>query len=69
MVPLLGDATETGALIDAARGDQDALGPQRDRCVTALAREADALLGQCAADAESARLFLQEKQPQFGDLI
>src|SRR5476651_677693 len=69
MVLLHGDAAEAGALINSAGRDQDALGPQRDRRVTGVACETDALLGQRTSDAKSARLLLHQQQAQFGDLI
>src|SRR5690242_20447504 len=46
---LLLHATEAGALVDAARGHQDALGPERHLFVAFLAGGADALLDQSAA--------------------
>src|SRR6516164_10201806 len=66
---LLGDLPEARALIDAARGEQNALGPQRHLAVAPLARAADALLDQGAADAEPARLLLEAEQPQLCDPI
>src|SRR5437016_1644527 len=44
VMPLFRHALETGTLIDAARGNEDALGPERDLAIALLAREADALL-------------------------
>ena len=41
-VRLGGHQHESGVLIDPARGDQDALGPQRDLAIAACAREGDA---------------------------
>src|ERR1700759_2889198 len=63
------DAFEACALIDAARRDQDALRPQRHLPVAALAGPADALVDQCATDAEPAGLLLEAKQPQLGDAV
>src|SRR5204863_209616 len=40
-----------------------------DGILAALAREANALLGQRTSDPEPARLLLQKQQPQFRDLI
>src|SRR5258708_2990843 len=60
---------ESGARVDAARGDQDALGPQRDRAVAAVFCEADALLDQRTADTEPARFFFHQQQAQFRDLV
>src|SRR5512138_966065 len=63
------DLLEPHALIDAARGDQVALRPQRHLAIAALARAAHALLDQRAADAEPARFLLQAKQTQLRDPI
>ena len=63
------DQREAGVLIDLARGDQDALGPQRDPLVALLARGADALLDQRAPDAKAARVLLHQQQPQLGDVV
>src|SRR5437016_13241231 len=52
VVRLLFDAAETFGLIDAARRDKDALGPQRHFPVAFRARRADALLDERTADAE-----------------
>src|SRR5258708_4955130 len=66
---LLPDAAKPRPLVDSARGDQDALGPQRDRGVAGLPRKADALLRQRAPDAQPARLSLHQQQAQFCDLV
>src|SRR5690349_13657240 len=66
---LFRDTTEAGAVVDVACRDQDALRPQRDRLVAALAREADALFGQRAPDAEPAGFLLHEQQSQFRDPV
>src|SRR5579859_5240294 len=66
---LLGDAAEADTFVDAARGDQDALGPQRHPLVAFLARGADALLDQSAADAEPARFFFDQQQAQLGEFV
>jgi hypothetical protein len=47
--------------------DRDALGPQRDLVVAARPREADAFLYQGAADAEVARLRLDQDHAQLPD--
>src|SRR5947209_7706511 len=65
----LRDLLEPRALIDAARGDQNALRPQRHLAIAPLARAADALLDQRTADAEPARLLLQAEQPQLCDAV
>src|SRR5258705_10236238 len=69
MVLLFLDAAKSGALINSARSDKDALGPERDRCITGLSCEMDALLGERAPDAKPSRLFLQQQQAQFRDLV
>src|SRR5262249_59029074 len=69
VVRLFLDASETFGLIDAARSDEVALGPQRHFPVAFLARRADALLDERAADAKPARFFLHQKQPQLCDVI
>src|SRR5438105_736816 len=53
-------AAEAGALVDAARGDQDALGPQRHLVVAFLTGGADAMIDQRTADADPASLFLRQ---------
>src|SRR6266404_3962433 len=69
MVLLLLDAAKSGALINSARGEEDALGPERDRCIAGLSCEMDALLGERAPDAKPSRLFLHQQQPQFRGLL
>jgi hypothetical protein len=61
------DAAEPGLLIQAARCVQVALRPQRDPGVAGLPREPDALVDEPPADAEPARLGLDQEQPKFGD--
>src|SRR3954452_19899677 len=60
---------EACTLIDAPRGDQDALRPQRHLAVAPLACALDALLDQRAADTESPRFFSPLKQPKCGTLV
>src|SRR2546430_17039878 len=69
MVLLFLDTAKSGALINSARGEQDALGPERDRCIAGLSCEMDALLGERAADAKPSRLFLHQQQAQFRNLV
>src|SRR5258706_15437832 len=69
MVLLFLDAAKSGALINSARGEEDALGPERDRCIAGLSREMDALLGERAPDAKPSRLFLHQQQAQFRGLL
>src|SRR5260370_42456823 len=69
MVLLFLDAAKSGALINSARGEEDALGPERDRCIAGLPCEMDALLGEGAPDAKSSRFFLHQQQAQFRGLV
>src|SRR6185312_11406364 len=57
------------AFVDAARGDENALRPQRHRPVAFLARSAHALLDQRATDAEPARFFLHEQEAQLREFV
>ena len=66
---LAGDEPKAGALVDVPRRDQDALRPQRHPAIAGRAGEADAFLGQPRADAEPARLGVDDQQPQLGDLV
>src|SRR5258708_19724578 len=63
---LVAQAAEAGALVDVAGGDEDALRPQRDLAIARLAGEADAFIDQPCADAEAARLGLDQQQAQLG---
>jgi hypothetical protein len=63
------DAAEAGLLIQAARRIQVALRPQRDLRVAGLPREPDAFVDEPSADAEPARLRLDQQQPQLGDVL
>src|SRR5258707_9442056 len=69
MVLLFAHASKAGALINSARGEQDALGPERDRCIARLSCEMEALLGERAPDAKASRLFLHQQQAQFRGLV
>src|SRR5712664_2838559 len=69
MVLLFLDAAKSGALINSARGEKDALGPERDRSIAGLPCEMDALLGEGAPDAKSSRFFLHQQQAQFRGLV
>src|SRR5262249_53062254 len=62
VVRLLFDATRRSADLDAAGGGEHALGPERDLAVARLARKAHSLLDQSGADAEPARLRLNQKE-------
>src|SRR4029077_21233584 len=64
-VLLVVDPPESGRLIEAPGGAQHAVGPQRDRPVARLAGEAHALGHQALADAEPARLRLDQEQTQL----
>src|ERR1700694_2130955 len=69
VVLLFAHAAKSGTLINSARGDQDALGPERDRCIARLPGETDTLLGECAPDPKPSRLFLHQQQAQLRDLV
>src|SRR5260370_40322986 len=69
MVLLFAHAAKAGALINSARGEQDALGPERDRRIARLSCEMEALLGERAPDAKPSRLFLHQQQAQFRGLV
>src|SRR5262245_62941775 len=69
IVALLLDELKARALIDAAGGGEHALGPQRDLAVARLARKAQRLLHQSGADAEPARLGLDQEKAQPRDLL
>src|SRR3954468_21436551 len=60
---------EAGALVDAAGRDQDALRPQCHLAVAPIACALEALLDQCATDAEPPRALLHLQQAQLGDLV
>src|SRR5260370_66996 len=66
-VRLLVDQAEAGGLVDAPGGAQHAVGPQRELPVAGVPREAHALVHEARADAEPARLRLDQQQPQLGD--
>ena len=69
VVRLFPGEAKAGGLIDAARGEQHALRPQRDLAVAALACKADALFGQGAADAEAARFLLHQWVADHGYIV
>src|SRR4030095_9729437 len=54
------------ALVDAPRGHEDAIGPERNLPVARLAREALALGDEARADAEAARWRLHEQEHRLG---
>src|SRR6266511_5078074 len=58
------DQLEAGLLVDVAGGDEHAVGPERDLAVARVAREAHAFLDQPRADAEPARLRLDQQEAQ-----
>src|ERR1700690_1137805 len=68
-VRLAGDKHESGLLINLAPGDQNALGPQRDRAIAAGPRKGDALSDQPFAQSMSAPGRVDQQQSQFGDLV
>src|SRR5258705_234420 len=55
------DTFETGLLIEASRGGELALRPQRQLLVARLAREPDALVDEALADAETPRPRVDEQ--------
>src|SRR5262249_49865569 len=61
-------ALEAGALVDAPRVHQHAARPQADLAVAAGAREADAFVDQPGAEAEPARLRIDQQQAELRDL-
>src|SRR6516162_6202807 len=63
------DELEAGALVDAAGGGEHALGPERDLAVARIARKAQSLLDQPGADAEPARLGLDQQEAQPRDIL
>src|SRR5690348_21750 len=62
---LLADEVEASALIDPTCGNENALCPERDLAITRPTREADAFRDQAPADVASARLGLDQKQPEL----
>src|SRR5438105_11370688 len=63
------DTAKTRRLVDVPRGDQDALGPQRDFPVAVLPGESEGFADQPRADAEPTRRRFDQQQPQFGDVL
>src|SRR5580704_16722426 len=64
---LFADEAEPRRLIDAARGDQNVVGPQGKLAVAELARASDARVHQLAPDASAAGAWLDIEQPEFRD--
>src|SRR3984957_14172938 len=64
---LFADEAEPNSLIDAARGDQNVVGPQGELAVAKLARPSDACGDQFAPDASPAGAWLDIEQPEFRD--
>src|SRR5581483_11826755 len=52
-------------LVDRARGMEDVVGPKDDLAVAGAAGEGDALLDQALADAEAARLGIDDQKPEL----
>src|SRR5215212_6681943 len=69
MMLLFTNPAETCALVDAPRGDEDALCPEGDRLVAGRPCMVNALRGQSAPDPEPARFLFDEQQTQFRDLV
>src|SRR5580765_4580957 len=63
---LLVDEAIAPCLVNAPRGHEDAIGPERDLPVAHLAGEALALGDEARADAEAARRRLDEQEPELG---
>src|SRR5262249_14420221 len=59
---------EPGALIDMPRSGKHAVRPQGDFCVAFGSREAHALMDKPCAEAESARLWIDEQQAEARDV-
>jgi hypothetical protein len=66
-VRLGGDQHESGILVNSARGDQNALGP--DLAIAALTPEGHALGDQPPAKSLSAAGRVDQQQPQFSDVV
>src|SRR5262245_26840414 len=60
------DEPEPGGRVDVSRRVEHAVGPERDLPVPDLRGEADTLAHQTRADAEAARLRLDQQEPQLG---
>src|SRR5688500_12213744 len=60
---------EDGVLVDATRGDQNALRPQRDLAIAAGFCEGDAFADQFLAEPLSAPGRFDQQQPQLGDIV
>src|SRR5262245_63430650 len=69
VVRLVLDELEAHALVDAAGGGEHPLGPERDLAVARLACKAQSFLDQAGADAEAARLGLDQEEAQPRDLV
>src|SRR5262249_6722732 len=64
-MPVLVREAIAGRLVEAPRGEQHAVRPQRDRAIAGPTREALALGDQVRADADAACRGLDEQQPQL----
>src|SRR5207244_11500527 len=69
LVRLLLEQPKADAGVDVARRQQVALRPQPHLAVTGGTREADALIHQTAADAQPARLGLDQEQAPLADRL
>src|SRR6266566_6070163 len=67
VVLLLLDERVSRVLVDASSGMEHAVGPEHDLAVARLAGEARALIHESRADAEAARLRVDEQEPQLRD--
>src|SRR5262249_33678342 len=64
-VPLLVDEAEPSALLDRAGGVKDVVGPEDDLAAAGAAGEGDAFLDEALADAEAARLGIDDQEPKL----
>src|SRR5580765_8962845 len=69
MMRLLGDKLEARPRVNAARRGEDALRPQCHSPVAGFPGKAQAFVDEALAEAEPARLRIDDQQPQLGDLV
>src|SRR5919197_3540709 len=63
------DEMKPGALVEAPRADEHVVGPQRDAAIAGEPGEAQAFRDKALADAEPARLLLDEQKAQLRHLV
>src|SRR2546426_4750697 len=61
------DELKPRALVDATRRDEDVVRPKGELAISRCARETDALVDESRANAEAARLRLDEQEAKFRD--